>query len=719
MKPKSKARAASVSSTETDRVLRSGATESSAADQLLYRTLIDSLTDYAMFAVAPDGRIISWNAGAEKTFGYTAQEILGHSFAAIFTAEDVAAGAPQNELRMARSGEQTQHDRWHVRKDKTRFWGTNTVHPLYDAAGSLIGFTKLVRDTTSSHLALEELSDSEQQLRLLVESVRDYAIFSTDVTGGIKSWNAGAQKIFGYSQAEAVGQNVSFLYSPDDVANGIPQLELRRATTNGFINAERWLVRKDGSRFLAAGKLSQLKRDAAGDLRGFVKIAHDVTEYHAATLDLRRRAQYDELPGLANRRTFYENVSRAIASMKRRPAVLFAVLFIDLDYFKRINDDFGHIVADELLDTIARRLENCVRAEDIVARIGGDEFAILLNGISDGSEATEAADRISVEIARPATIDEREVRATVSVGIALGDVKYDLPEDILRDADTAMYTAKSAGRAKSALFDGSMKSSQSRSFDLSAELRDAVERCEMRVFYQPILRLRDRVTVGFEALARWQHPKRGLLHPVQFIPKAEETNLIVGVDRWVLREATRQLADWQSHGADPSLQISVNISSKNFEYGDIVGDLHEILASSELAPQRLRLEITESAVLERSERASLLVAAIRQSGVELDIDDFGTGFSSLDALQHLLVDALKIDQTFTTNMQTENGAGLIETIVHLAHRLKIIAIAEGIETAAQLRALVDVGCDLGQGYLFSPPLDAAAAASFLALATVA
>jgi diguanylate cyclase (GGDEF)-like protein/PAS domain S-box-containing protein len=358
-----------------------------------------------------------------------------------------------------------------VRKDKSRFWGTNTVHPFYDASGALLGFTKLVRDITSSHEALEELSDSEQQLRLLVESVHDYAIFSTDMTGNIKSWNAGAQKIFGYAPLEALGQNVSLLYSADDVANGIPVLELRKAATNGFINAERWLVRKDGSRFLAAGKLSQLKRDAAGELRGFVKIAHDVTEYHAATQDLNRRAQYDELTGLANRRTFYDNVSRAIASMKRRPSILFAVLFIDLDYFKRINDDFGHIVADQLLDTIARRLETCVRGADIVARIGGDEFAILLNGIKDVTEATEAAERISVDIAKPATIDEREVRATVSVGIALGNLVYDLPEDILRDADTAMYAAKSEGRARAAVFQPSMKSGQRRSFDLSAELR--------------------------------------------------------------------------------------------------------------------------------------------------------------------------------------------------------------------------------------------------------
>jgi diguanylate cyclase (GGDEF)-like protein/PAS domain S-box-containing protein len=713
MKPRDKTRAASVSSTTDASDRRAASSAKLTGDEILYRTLIDSLTDYAMFAVAPSGDVVSWNAGAQHTFGYMRSEIIGQSFSIIFTADDIKAGAPELELQSALSGEQTQHDRWHVRKDKTRFWGTNTVHPFYDKAGALLGFTKLVRDTTSSHEALEELSDSEQQLRLLVESVRDYALFSTDMNGNIKSWNAGAQKIFGHSPLEAVGQNLSLLYSAEDVASGIPVLELRKATTNGFIDAERWLVRKDGSRFLAAGKLSQLKRDAAGDLRGFVKIAHDVTGYHAATQDLNRRAQYDELTGLANRRTFYENVSRAIAAMKRRPSVLFAVLFIDLDYFKRINDDFGHIIADQLLDTIARRLETCVRAADMVARLGGDEFAILLNGIEDVTEATEAAERISVDIAQPATIDEREVRATVSVGIALGDVVYDLPEDILRDADTAMYTAKSEGRARAAVFDRSMKSGQRRSFDLNAELRGAVERNELRVFYQPVIRLRDRATVGFEALARWQHPKRGLLHPNQFIPKAEETDLIASIDRWVLFRASQQLVAWQADGADANLQMSVNISSKTFLYGDFMTDLRASLASSGMAAQSLRLEITESAVLERSQRASSLLTGIRQSGVALDIDDFGTGFSSLDALQHMSVDALKIDQTFIANLGSANGAALIDTIVDLAHNLSIIAVAEGIETDAQLHTLIEAGCDLGQGYLFSTPLDTATATDFL------
>jgi len=253
-----------------------------AADQVLYRFLVDSLTEYAVFAVSPTGVVISWNAGAEKTFGYSQTEILGRLFDIIFTAEDVLAGAPQNELASALSGKETQHDRWHVCKNGTRFWGTNTVEPLHNAAGELLGFTKLVRDTTQSHLALEELSDSEQQLRLLIESASDTAIFAIGLDGTVKSWNAGAEKVFGYSQTEVIGGNFSLLFSADDVSAGVPAAELGAAAIHGYVNEERWLVRKDGSRFLASGKLSQLKRDAAGDLRGFVKIAHDITEHDAA-----------------------------------------------------------------------------------------------------------------------------------------------------------------------------------------------------------------------------------------------------------------------------------------------------------------------------------------------------------------------------------------------------------------------------------------------------
>ncbi len=682
------------------------------ADQVLYRFLVDSLTEYAVFAVSPTGMVISWNAGAEKTFGYSQAEIVGKSFDVIFTAEDRDTGAPENELASALSGEQTQHDRWHVRKDTTRFWGTNTVQPLYDSSNELLGFTKLVRDSTKSHLALEELSDSEQQLRLLIESVKDYAIFSLALDGEIKNWNAGAEKVFGYGHDEIIGNNFSILFSADDIAAGIPAAELRRATTHGFTDVERWLVRKDGSRFLASGKLSQLKRDAAGELRGFVKIAHDVTQNHVAAQDLRHQAQFDELTELPNRRQFYGHVQHAIALMKRRTSNLFAVLFIDVDHFKLVNDEYGHIVADELLSVTARRLEGCVRTVDVVARIGGDEFAILLNGISGLPDAIEAANRIGIEMRLPVTIDKQDVRATASIGIAIGSETYDLPEDILRDADAAMYVAKTAGRARSIVFDASMATDGRGNFDFAAEIRHAIDTRELRVAYQPILRLQDMAAVGFEALVRWQHPRRGLLEPKQFIPRAEESDLIVLIDRWVIREAAQQFAQWQANGMAPRLQMSVNVSSREFSCGDFLGDLRQILESTALAPTQLRLEITESAIMERSESADAVLAAVRSLGVEVDVDDFGTGYSSLGTLQHMAVDGLKIDSSFVARMNSQNGTNLVETVLVLAQKFHIVVIAEGIETSEQLERLTGLGCQFGQGFLFARPLDADAAGRF-------
>jgi diguanylate cyclase (GGDEF)-like protein/PAS domain S-box-containing protein len=706
LKHKPKALAASVSS-ETTSVPPSGTL---ASDQILYRFLVESLTEYAVFAVSPTGMVISWNSGAAQTFGYTDKEILGKPFDIIFTPEDTLADAPREELASALSGRQTQHDRWHVRKDGTRFWVTNTVEPLKDSSGALLGFVKLVRDTTISHIANEALTDSEQQLRLLFESVRDYAIFSMSTGGIIKSWNAGAEKLFGYTQAEIIGSNLALHFPADDVSAGRPAAELLKASNQGSASIERWLMRKDGSCFLASGKLRQLEPDAAGELRGFVSIAHDITAQHATSQDLNRRAHYDELTDLPNRRTFYEHVQRAIGLLKRRPTRLFAVLFIDIDHFKEVNDEFGHGVADQVLEITARRLEGSVRTEDVVARVGGDEFAILLNGINGVADANEAAERIGLETRKATTIDECVVHATLSIGIAIGKARYDRPEDILRDADSAMYAAKLEGRARAVLFDAAGLADDT--IDLAADIRQALSCDELRIAYQPIIRLSDSTLVGFESLVRWEHPRRGLLLPGTFIPRAEQSDLIVAIDRWMLLAGCRQLAKWQSEGGDPGLQISINVSGREFSREDFLGDLREILESTGLAPECLRLEMTESVIMERSKTTHTLIGAIRELGVSLDVDDFGTGFSSLTALQHFSVDALKIDSSFVANMGSDNGAKLIETILVLAHKFGLATIAEGIETAEQAHHLMSIGCEFGQGYFFAPALDADGARQF-------
>jgi diguanylate cyclase (GGDEF)-like protein/PAS domain S-box-containing protein len=682
--------------------------------QVLNRFLVDSLTEYAVFAVSPTGIVISWNSGAQQIFGYTQAEIIDRSFDIFFTPEDVAIGAPQTELARARMGGKTNHDRWHVRKDNSRFWGTNTVQPLRDPGGAVFGYTKLVRDTTANHLAVQALSDSEQQLRLIVESVRDYAIFSLGPDGTVNTWCDGAQRLFGYRQSEIVGQHCSLLFSPVDIQAGLPDAELRDAAMRESIDVERWLVRKEGSTFLASGKISRLKANAAGDMRGFVILVRDATDRHLAAEDLRRRAQYDALTDLPNRPTFYENVQRAISLLKRHSSNPFAVMFIDLDQFKTVNDEFGHLVADEVLALIARRLETCVRSGDIVSRVGGDEFAILLNGVNGSVDADDAAQRILTEMRRPLKTDSGDVFAAVSVGIAIGTSKYNRPEEVLRDADAAMYVAKSQGGARAVIFDDSIGRVVRENIDVTADLRHAIERNELRIAYQPVLRLRDRVVVGFEALVRWKHPGRGLLLPDAFIGQAEDSNLIVAVDRWMLAQACAQLANWQVRGlAGPGFQISVNVSSKEFSRVDFVAEVRDVINAHALSATSLRLEITEGTMVERSTQAYAVLAAVRELGVNVDVDDFGTGYASLSALNQLVVDGLKIDWSFVTNANAPHGWDIVDSVITLAHKLGLVAIAEGIETDEQLRRLIALGCDFGQGHLFAPSLGAVAAAALL------
>ena len=686
--------------------------EAANAKRIVNQFLIEGLTGYAVMLVSPDGRVMSWNAGAQKTFGYREAAILGRPLETIFTPEDVAAGEPARELATALNGTQLAHDRWHLREDGTRFRGTDTVEPIFDRGGTLQGFVKLVRDITPAYKAAQAIADSEQRLRMLVESVRDTAIFTMDLAGTITSWNPGAKAIFGYVDDGILGRPLAALFGADDFLAGYPAGELAKSALGGTTNVERWLARSDGSRFLAGGKISQLKLGADKEPRGFVAVLHDITAQHAIAEDLRRRAQFDELTDLPNRRTFNDHLRRAIGLMHRRFSSVFAVLFIDIDHFKAINDRYGHMVADRLLTVTARRLEHCIRSGDVAARLGGDEFAILLNAINGVADATEAAERIGALMSEPVDVEGAEVSATVSIGIAIGIPEYERAEDVLRDADAAMYQAKVEGRGRSAIFD-----SHNRAAGLTGSLRAAIDQNELRVYYQPIVALGDGRVTGFEALVRWAHPRLGLLLPAAFIPLAEQNDMILALDRWVLQESCRQLAAWRAGGVDAKLTMSVNASGREFSRSNFLPELRRILDSTNLPARNLRIEMTESAIIEQSERARSMLSAIREMGVLLDVDDFGTGFSSLGRLQYTEVDGLKIDSGFVSCVGERTGATLVETIIGLARKLAIEVTAKGIETPEQARRLVQLGCALGQGTLFSPPLEAELARRFLVGAT--
>ena len=452
----------------------------------------------------------------------------------------------------------------------------------------------------------------------------------------------------------------------------------------------------------------------AGQPIGRVWSFRDVTERKTAERRLVHDAFHDSLTNLPNRALFSDLLGRSIGRARRREDYKFAVLFLDIDRFKIVNDSLGHIIGDQLLVAVARRLESCVRPGDTVARLGGDEFTVLVDDIAAVSDATRVADRILRELQRPFNLSGQEVFTSTSIGIALSQSGYERADDLLRDADLAMYRAKALGKARYEVFDTMMHARAVGLLQLETDLRRALDRDEFKVHYQPILDLRTGKVCGFEALVRWQHPQRGLVMPEEFIPVAEETGLIVPVGREVLREACRQLHEWREAMPGTTLTMSVNLSGKQFRQPDLVEQIERILDAWQLPADALRLEITESVIIDNTEAAIDTLGRLRAIGVRLDLDDFGTGYSSLSYLHRFEMDAIKIDRTFVGAVggRGENSA-IVRTIVNLARNLELEVIAEGVETPEQLAILRALDCELVQGYLFARPMTPADAVAAL------
>ena len=525
--------------------------------------------------------------------------------------------------------------------------------------------------------------------------------------------NPAFEQITGYPAAEVIGHNCRFLQKHETKQPGLE--ELRQALRTGkSANVILRNYRKDGSAFWNELNISPIY-DAEGMLTHFVGIQTDITERKLAEEQLLHNAFYDALTDLPNRALFMDRLDRAIAHAKRSEADLFAVLFLDLDRFKNVNDSLGHLIGDQMLIAIAKRLERSLRQGDTVARLGGDEFAILLGTIKNVADAIQVAERIHQELASPLNLNGHEVFTTASIGIALSSTGYDHPEELLRDADIAMYRAKALGKARHEVFDKNMHAHAVALLQLETDLRRAIERQEFQLYYQPIVSLSTDEIVSFETLIRWPHPERGFISPAEFIPLAEETGLISSIGWWVLQAACHQLRLWQTQFPHLSLTISVNLSGKQFSQLDLVERIVEILQETGLEAGSLKLEITESAIMENVELASSMLWQLRKLGIQLYMDDFGTGYSSLSYLRRFPIDKLKIDRSFVSQMMVDGESlEIVRTIVMLAHNLGIDAIAEGLETAEQLEQLKALQCEYAQGYLFSKPVDAEAAGFLVA-----
>ncbi|MFO0909554.1 MAG: EAL domain-containing protein [Isosphaeraceae bacterium] len=448
-----------------------------------------------------------------------------------------------------------------------------------------------------------------------------------------------------------------------------------------------------------------------------VVVAHeDITTRKAAEAQLLHEAYHDVLTGLPNRALFSDSLGRAVTRAKRSDDYQFAVLFMDLDGFKVVNDSLGHMAGDHLLMGISRRIEACVRPSDTVARLGGDEFAVLVNDTRDVNDALLLVERIQRELEVPFLLGGHEVFTSASIGIAVSDARYERPVEMLRDADTAMYRAKAMGKAHHVVFDQAMHTSVVHRLKLETDLRRALEREEFWVAYQPIVELANEQIAGFEALVRWNHPERGLVSPGEFIPAAEETGLIIPLDLWVIREACRQLAIWHAEfaHADP-LMLSVNLSSQQFAQSKLLDRLDQIIHDTGVGPEHVKLEVTESVLMGHADSAAAKLRQLKDRGFKLSMDDFGTGYSSLSYLHQFPCNVLKIDRSFVSRIgpRGENSE-IVATIIALAHNLGMKVVAEGVETAEQAARLRALHCEYGQGYYFSKPMAASEAENYLA-----
>ena len=533
-------------------------------------------------------------------------------------------------------------------------------------------------------------------------------------TGAIQFWNRGAEQLYGWSRAEVLGR------TPQAVLNTAFPRQLAEINAelvrNGRWEGELVHTRRDGTPVVVASRWA-IKLDRSGVPSAVIGINSDISSRKRAEAALEHQALHDALTGLPNRTLFGDRLERALAHAERRQQLV-AVLFLDLDNFKVINDSLGHQSGDALLGEVAARLTSCVRATDTVARLGGDEFTILLEDLETEAEAEQIAERIGEVLQAAFFVGDREVFVSASVGLALSApwrVSADGAEahassradsdGLLRNADTAMYRSKVAGKARHSVFDSGMNQVAIERLELQTDLRQALANDQFLVYYQPILSLADGRVAEVEALLRWDRPGHGVVGPTKFIPVAEETGLIVPIGRWVLEQACAQAAAWHAQfPSDPPLVMSVNLSGRQFQDPGLLADIHHALQASGLDPRTLKLEITETVAMHDIDATVAKLEALREAGIQLAIDDFGTGYSSLNYLKRLPVDALKIDRTFVEGLGHDMlDAAIVQTVVTLARTLQLSVVGEGIESQAQAAQLRALGCDSGQGFLFARP----------------
>ena len=800
-----------------------------------FRLLVEGVTDYAIYMLDLDGNVENWNAGAQRAKGYVAEEIVGQNFSRFYSAQDRKNHIPEKNLSTAFKTGRFEDEGWRYRKDGSAFWAHVIIDAIRDDAGKLIGYAKITRDCTEQRELQRKQQEYEKTFRLLVEGVTDYAIYMLDLQGRVVNWNAGAQRAKGYLSDEIVGQHFSVFYGSQERIANTPEANLGIALKTGRFEDEGWRYRKDGSAFwahvvidaihnedgkmigfakitrdvterreneqqlLRARDLAQAQSAKMSELSGFLDtiianipscvivedaisreilmvndkaeqlfgvskslimhkrphecmsaelsdyfnsladialrsegihsreqllltaggdrilhtrattisgkdmrqnyvmlIVEDVTDQREADARIHHMAHHDNLTSLPNRILFRQKLSEALRQDNHHHA-LSATLCLDLDNFKNVNDALGHQIGDDLLRVVAKRLRSALRDHDTLARIGGDEFAIVLPNINNAQEAAVVAQRLIEAIRPPINVEGHNLSVGLSVGIALTSQVTNTPEHMLRCADMALYEAKRNGRNRFEHFTMEMDDVARSRRVIENDLRDAITGRQLKLYYQPITN-EDEI-IGYEALMRWHHPVKGLIMPNDFIPIAEETGLIHMLGAYALYEACREAQSW---GTEQS--VSVNLSPLQFKNSSLVSVVEGALRESGLAAHRLEVEITESVLLDDTLGNIRTLQSLKAIGVQIALDDFGTGYSSLSYLRSFPFDKIKIDKSFINDMgDSREALAIIRAITGMSRSLDIQITAEGVESSEQFAKLREEGCTLFQGYYFGRP----------------
>lgn len=643
-----------------------------------------------------DGLTVDVNPAFEQMFGYSAEECRGRPFDEVITLEEPVA----SEAHLAADDDQL-FEMILVSRDGRRL--SVEGHDKEIMLDGELAQATILRDLTDRRQSEATRRAHEALLRTVIDHA-PIMLWAIDHEGIYTLSEGKGLVTVGRRPGEAVGQSVFDLFKGQPAMLGFAERALAGEAVTDIITI--------ADRLFQASHVPVY--DTAGQVDGVIGVAIDITERTALEEQLSHQVYHDALTGLPNRLLFIDRLEQALKRRGSEHTV--AVLFLDLDRFKVINDSLGHATGDRLLIAVANRLQMVLRPEDTVARLGGDEFSILLEILPDPHDAVAIAERITQAMQAPFLLDDQEIVTTTSIGIATRGIDLDQPEDLIRAADVAMYRAKQAGRCRVVAFDQSMQAGAVERLELERDLRYAMERGELKVFFQPLVDIETDRLIGFEALARWRHPRRGWVAPKVFIPLAEETGLILPIGEWVLAEACRCLHIWnQRYPVETPRIVNVNLSGRQFHHARLVETIARVLVETDLEPGCLTLELTESTIMEMAEINVERLRELKRLGVRLAIDDFGTGYSSLSYLKRFPVDLLKIDQSFVAGLgENPEDTAIVQSIVTLASAVGLDVMAEGIERAEQVTSLLALGCRTGQGYHFGRPADQGSVEKFLA-----